>query len=219
MCGRFVNLNKASTIKKIFEIKSPLNEYNLSYNIAPSQFIQIVTNNKKMDLEYAKWGYTFLDKESNLEKNIINSRLETIKDKILFKESFYKRKCIIPANGYFEWPVINNDKIPHFVHVPEADPIYFAGIWKYLNFKNNSKKIFSIITKSANKYIEKIHHRMPVLLSIEEAKDYLYDDTSSYLKNNFVSKIEEYLEYYAISKFVNSPLNNSKKCIDPVDLS
>ena len=59
---------------------------------------------------------------------------------------------------------------------------------------------------------------MPVLLSIEEAKDYLYDDTSLYLKNNFVSKIEEYLEYYAISKFVNSPLNNSKKCIDPVDL-
>jgi len=56
-------------------------------------------------------------------------------------------------------------------------------------------------------------------LSIEEAKDYLYDDTSSYLKNNFVSKIEEYLEYYAISKFVNSPLNNTKKCIYPVDLS
>ena len=60
---------------------------------------------------------------------------------------------------------------------------------------------------------------MPVLLSIEEAKDYLYDDTSLYLKNNFMSKIEEFLEFYVISKFVNSPLNNSKKCIDPVDLS
>jgi putative SOS response-associated peptidase YedK len=59
---------------------------------------------------------------------------------------------------------------------------------------------------------------MPVLFSIEEAKDYLYDDTSLYLKNNFLSKVEEFLEYYAISKFVNSPLNNSKKCIDPVDL-
>ena len=59
---------------------------------------------------------------------------------------------------------------------------------------------------------------MPVLLSVEEAKDYLYDDTSLFLKNNFVSMIEEFLEYYAISKFVNSPLNNSKKCIDPVDL-
>jgi len=218
MCGRFVNLNKASTIKKIFEIISPLKENNLSYNIAPSQFIQIVTNNQKMDLENAKWGYTFIDKESNLEKNIINSRIETIKDKILFKESFYKRKCIIPANGYFEWSFINNNKIPHFIHIPESDPIYFAGIWKYVNFKNNSKKIFSIITKSANKYIEKIHHRMPVLLSVDEAKDYLYDDTSSYLKNNFVSKVEEFLEYYAISKFVNSPLNNSKKCINPVDL-
>ena len=59
---------------------------------------------------------------------------------------------------------------------------------------------------------------MPVLFSIEAAKDYLYDDASLYLKNNFVSKIEEFLECYAISKFVNSPLNNSKKCIAPVNL-
>ena len=218
MCGRFINLNKTSTIKKIFEITTSLKESNLSYNIAPSQFIQIITNNKKIDLEYAKWGLTLLNKKSNLKKNIINSRLETIRDKIFFKESFYKRKCIIPANGYFEWTIINNNKIPYFINVPEADPIYFAGIWKYLNFKNNSKKVFSIITKSANEYIEKIHHRMPVLLSVEEAKDYLYDDNSSYLNNNFVSKLEEFLEYYAISKFVNSPLNNSKECIAPVNL-
>ena len=213
MCGRFIHINKTNSIKKKFDIINSLSEDFTSYNIAPSQVSFIITNIKEINLEKAKWGYTFTDKKTNSEKNIINSRLETITDKMLFKDSYYKRKCIIPANGYFEWSIKERVKIPYFIHIPESEPIYFAGIWKYINYKNNKDKVFSIITKEANKQISTIHHRMPVLLSSFEGEEYLQDNHTSYLKKNYVSLLEEDLDYYPISKFVNNPINNSKKCI------
>ena len=96
MCGRFVNLNKIDKLNKIFEINESENvENGISYNIAPSQSTIIITNSKLFKIEKADWGMKFFDKRQNQEKNIINSRLETIQNKILFKESFEKRRCII----------------------------------------------------------------------------------------------------------------------------
>ena len=217
MCGRFININKTNSIKKNFNIKNSLSEDLISYNISPSQISFIITNNKEINLEKAKWGYSFIDKKTNFEKNIINSRLETITEKILFKDSYHKRKCIIPANGYYEWSIKEQIKIPYFIHIPISEPIYFAGIWKYINYKNNMDKVFTILTKEANKQISSIHHRMPVLLSSSEGEDYLQDNNSSYLKKNHFSLLQEYLDFYPVSKFVNNPSNNSKECIQSVN--
>ena len=217
MCGRFIHINKTNSIKKKFNIINSFSEDQISYNIAPSQNSFIITNIKEINLEKAKWGYSFIDKKTKSEKSIINSRLETITDRILFKDSYYKRKCIIPANGYFEWSIKEQIKIPYFIHIPLSEPMYFAGIWKYINYKNNMDKVFTILTKEANKQIRVIHHRMPVLLSSTEGEEYLQDKDSSYLKKNYVSVLEEDLDYYSISKYVNNPLNNSKDCIQFVN--
>ena len=102
----FINLNNINKLNKIFNIDRLENiEDEISYNVAPSQSTIIITNNNSLKIEKANWGIKFKDKKYNLEKNIINSRLETIKEKILFKESFEKRKCVIPANGYYEWSI------------------------------------------------------------------------------------------------------------------
>ena len=215
MCGRFVNLTKVNSLKKKFNIKNDLSKDLVSYNISPSQNSYVVFREKKTNLDIAKWGYSFIDKKYNQEKNIINSRLDTIKNKTLFKESYYKRKCIIPINGYFEWSLINNEKIPYFIHLPPSEPMYLAGIWKYIDYKKSEKKVFTIITKNANNNISKIHHRMPVVLSFEECEEYIDDDNSLFLNSSFSSKIEPELDFYSVSKFVNSPLNNSKECIKP----
>ena len=218
MCGRFVNLNKIDKLNKIFEINESENvENGISYNIAPSQSTIIITNSKFFKIEKANWGMKFFDKKQNQEKNIINSRLETIQKKILFKESFEKRRCVIPANGYYEWSVKDNIKIPYFINIPDKETIYFAGIWKYLNFKKSSMKVFSIITKPSNSLLKEIHDRMPVTLSSEESKDYLEHNNSDYLKNNVKSILEEYFEFFKISKFVNNPINNSSECIKPIN--
>ena len=218
MCGRFVNLIKIDKLNKIFEINESENvENGISYNIAPSQSTIIITNSKLFKIEKADWGMKFFDKRQNQEKNIINSRLETIQKKILFKESFEKRRCVIPANGYYEWSVKNNIKFPYFINVPDKEMIYFAGIWKYLNFKKSSMKVFSIITKPANNLLKEIHDRMPVTLSAEESKDYLDHNNSDYLTNNVQSILEEYFEFFKISKFVNNPINNSSECIKAIN--
>jgi putative SOS response-associated peptidase YedK len=218
MCGRFVNLNKIDKLNKIFEINESENvENGISYNIAPSQSTIIITNSKLFKIEKADWGMKFFDKRQNQEKNIINSRLETIQNKILFKESFEKRRCVIPANGYYEWSINDNIKIPYFINIPDKETIYFAGIWKYLNFKKSSMKVFSIITKPSNSLLKEIHDRMPVTLSSEESKDYLDHNNSDYLRNNVKSLLEEYFEFFKISKFVNNPINNSSECIKPIN--
>ena len=213
MCGRFVNLIKTNLIKKKFNINNIINKNFISYNISPSNNSCIIFRNKEFILDIAKWGFTFIDKKTNQEKNIINSRLETINNKILFKESYYKRKCIIPLNGYYEWSLIDNEKIPFFIHIPPAEPMYLAGIWKYIDFKKDKKRAFTVITKNANNHINKIHHRMPILLSTEESEEYLNDDESLFLNNGFSSAIESELDFYSVSKFVNNPLNNSRECI------
>ena len=217
MCGRFLNLNKSNFIKKIFDISRSINQEIISYNLSPSQIIQIITNhNNNIKLEKSKWGYSFIDKKINSEKIIINSRLETIREKLLFKDSFQKRKCIIPANGYYEWSINQNIKIPYLIHLPKLEPIFFAGIWKFIDFKKSSNKIFSIITKSSNSYISNIHNRMPVIFSKNEALSFLDHDNNNFLNINFTSEVEDYLEYYKLNKFVNNPNNNSDKCIEPL---
>jgi len=217
MCGRFINLTKTSSLKKKFDIVSPQTKDLRSYNISPSQTSNIIFKKNIINIDESKWGYSFFDKKNNQEKNIINSRIETINNKVLFKESYYKRKCIIPLNGYYEWSLIDNNKIPFFIHIPPCEPMYLAGIWKYINFKKDDQKVFTIITKNANENIRKIHHRMPVLLSVEEGRDYLDDDNSSFLNDNFSSSLESELDFYSVSKFVNNPLHNSEKCILPVN--
>ena len=217
MCGRFINLTKTSSLKKKFDIVSSQIKDLTSYNISPSQTSNIIFKKNVINIDESMWGYSFFDKKNNQEKNIINSRIETINNKVLFKESYYKRKCIIPLNGYYEWSLIDNNKIPFFIHIPPCEPMYLAGIWKYINFKKDDKKVFTIITKKANENIRKIHHRMPVLLSIEEGVEYLEDDYSSFLNDNFSSSLESELDFYSVSKFVDNPLNNSKKCILPIN--
>ena len=220
MCGRFVNLNKIDKLKKIFDIKKSQAEFDrtVSYNIAPSQESIIIINNfSSFEIEESKWGFKFLDKKLHIEKIIINSRIETIQEKIMFKDSFVKRKCVIPANGYYEWAIFNNEKKPFFIHVPDKETIYFAGIWKYLNFKQNTYKIFSIITKPSNYFLKELHERMPVTLSADEAKEYLENQDPNYLKKDFNSIIEEYLEFFKVSKYVNNPLNNSEECFNPIN--
>ena len=218
MCGRFININNIDRIKKSFSINNTkkINNYS-SYNISPNQSSLMISNSNKLMIELANWGFKFFDKISNLEKNIFNSRVETIKNKILFKESYEKRKCVIPTNGYFEWKFHNNEKFPFFIHLENLECFYFAGIWKYVNFKKNYDKFFSIITKKPCTNLSNLHHRMPILLSYNEAIDFLEDKEGDFIDSNFKSILEKNIIYYKVSKFVNNPINNTKECIKEIN--
>ena len=217
MCGRFINLNKINKLQKIFyPCKLKNTSECLSYNIAPTHFSTIISFSNNFFLENAKWGFLYIDKCNN-EKHIINSRIETINEKIMFKESFLKRKCLIPSNGYFEWAKTETKKIPYFINYNDLDTIFFAGIWKNIIINNKKLKTFTIITKNSKHYLSHIHNRMPVLLNIEEGINYLENKNDDFLNIDFKSILDEDLQFYPIDKYVNNPINNSKKCIEPLN--
>ena len=218
MCGRFISITEEKKIKKLFDINKVNNFAEKSYNVSPQQNINVILFDEgDVKLDSIKWGYSFYNEYTNKNQLIINSRLETINSKILFKESYLKRKCLVLANGYFEWKIINNEKHPFFINLPDKEIIYFAAIWRIEKTNNNTLSVCCIITKEANNEIKNIHNRMPVIFSYNEALKYLDDNNNEFINNLKKSEVENNLDYYRISKKINNPINNYKECLDPVN--
>ena len=211
MCGRFASYKNLNKLKNIFGVIN--SDFNLiqSYNISPGQNVNIILSYKFENyLLSSNWGYNFINSKTQNNQSVINSRIETINSKLLFKDSFLKRKCIIPANGYFEWSQKEREKKPYYIQLGAGELIYFAGVWRKEKYNDNKRRVFSIITKAANLNIIKIHHRMPVVLNANAAQDYLELKDDNLNLNNF-DDVD--LKFTEVSKYVNSPKNNDEKCI------
>ena len=148
MCGRFASYKNLNKLKNIFNITN--SDYNItqSYNISPGQNVNIILSYKSENyLLESNWGYTFINSNTQNKQIVINSRIETINSKLLFKDSFLKRKCIIPANGYFEWSQKEGQKKPYLIKLGDGELIYFAGVWRKEKYNDDNRRVFSIITK------------------------------------------------------------------------
>ena len=218
MCGRFVNIEKKEKIEKLFPSSKVLNYSNKSYNISPSNLINVIyKNNNSIYIDNLFWSFSYFNKLDNITQFVINARIETIVSKYLFKESFIKRKCLIISNGYFEWKKINNTKQPYFISIPKNELMFFGGIWRQ-EIKNNVKtNVVCIITKDANNNLSKIHSRMPLIMSMNEGLEFLNDNDNKFLENN-KSIIEDDIDYFPVSKNVNNPKNNDENCIKEINL-
>ena len=215
MCGRFASYKNLNKLKNIFNIINSDFNITQSYNISPGQNVNIILSYKLENyLLESNWGYTFINSNNQNKQIVINSRIETINSKLLFKDSFLKRKCIIPANGYFEWSQKEGEKKPYLIKLGDGELIYFAGVWRKEKYNDDKRRVFSIITKAANLNINKIHHRMPVVLNANAAQDYLElkDDNLNF--NNFE---DVDLKFTEVSKYVNSPKNNDERCIATIN--
>ncbi len=218
MCGRFVNTEKKENIQKLFRSSEILNYSDQSFNISPSNLINVIyKENKKLYIDNFFWSYSFFNKQNNITQFVINARIETIVSKFLFKESFIKRKCLIISNGYFEWKKINNTKQPYLISIPKNELMFFGGIWRQEIINNIKSNVVCIITKEANENLSKIHSRMPLIMSHNEGMDFLNDDDNRFLEKN-KSVIEDDIDYFPVSKKVNNPKNNDENCIKEINL-
>ena len=218
MCGRFVNIEKKEKIQKLFPSLSAINYSDKSYNISPSNLINVIyKKNNNIYLDNLFWSFSFFNKQNNITQFVINARVETIASKYLFKDSFNKRKCLIISNGYFEWKEIKNTKQPYYISIPKNELMFFGGIWREEIKNNLKKKVVCIITKEANDKLLNIHARMPLLMSHNEGLDFLNDDNNRFLENN-KSIIEDDIDYFPVSKTVNNPKNNDENCIKEINL-
>ncbi|MHA2297184.1 MAG: SOS response-associated peptidase [Candidatus Hodarchaeales archaeon] len=212
MCGRFVLYRILESLIEHFGVDEILYDIKPSYNIAPSQVIATITKNQAVQLQGASWGLT----TPWLSKRIINARSETLLEK--FRKPFEKRRCLIPADGYYEWKK-GKQRVPYYYQLESRELLCFAGIyepWKSDSGETNFS--CAIITTEANELVQDVHNRMPVILSREKESEWLDKEQNvDYLQHELLQPYPaEEMEVYEVSPAVNSVRNNSHDCIKPV---
>jgi putative SOS response-associated peptidase YedK len=226
MCGRFtltVSLEELLRIVKtrydIFDLD--MSGYRPRYNIAPSQEVwAIIHDGTKYRLGKLKWGLVPPYAEDvKIGYSLINAKAETLMYKPSFKPSLEKRRCIILADGFYEWQKTDSGKLPHRFIVSDQPLIAFAGLWSSFTQKDG-KKLYTcaIITTKANNVMAPIHDRMPVILDEKEQQMWLKNEHSDLksLTSILVPYPSEKMERYQVSKIVNNPFIDTEEMINGV---
>ena len=217
MCGRFVQFNNFESVIKIDHVAT--NDLKPSYNIVPSQQVSVIINqNGKIILDKYHWGLLpFWAKDKSIGNRMINARMETIAEKPAFRAAFKKRRCLIPADGFYEWKGKAGNKQPYYITIPSGQPFVFAGIWELWDKEDPPYRSCAIITTAASKSVQAVHHRMPVILQPEYHEKWLDPDSIdplSILKDGMIKD----MKYHPVPKRVNKAANNDPSCKDPIDL-
>ena len=215
MCGRFTLYSSLNDLKKAFDIDTVTCEIKASYNIAPGHEIYAIIRRNDNRLGKLHWGLVPpWAKDLSGASRLINARAETLQEKPSFKKALEKKRCLIIANGFYEW----KEKQPWYC-TPAAGGLFgFAGLWETWKGDELAYHSCTIITTKASEAINEIHDRMPVILKPELIKEWLnpaiyeYKELGMILKHGYVKKIKS----YPVSKVVNSPKNNDPRCIRPV---
>ena len=148
---------------------------------------------------------------------MINARSDSIAGKPAFRDSFRDRRCIVLADGYYEWTGTGKSRVPHFFHMSGHRPFAMAGLWDMWEGKGVRAETCTIITTDASERASTYHHRMPALLTLDSAAEWLDPRTSAARALELlVPYAADDLECYEVSRFVNTPANDSAECIEPV---
>jgi putative SOS response-associated peptidase YedK len=223
MCGRFVGFRSLHELKKTFPIDKAACNVTENYNVSPSQeVLAIIKYETENWLEKLHWGLVpFWAKDISMGNKLINARAETIASKPSFRNAFKKRRCLIPADGFYEWKGSKGQKQPMFITLPEGKPFAFAGLWETWRQKDDPDTVYkscAIITTVAGESVRKIHHRMPAILKPDMYEPWLdpLNQHVNELKTILQTGIVTELVSHAVSTNVNSVKNNEPSNIIPL---
>ena len=218
MCGRFT-LKRPERIKfdrivDTFDLDNIIPRY----NIAPSQnVLAVVERDAVREIVSLQWGLIpFWSKEA---KAFINARVETIEEKPTFKESFERRRCLIPADGFYEWERAGTKlSQPYYFQMKDGAPFAFAGIWDRWKTNGNTITSCAIITTTANELLSEIHHRMPVIMRPESHDLWLNEESRpGDLKEILVPFPATEMTSHAVSRDVNDTMIDDEHLLQQVD--
>ncbi|NIQ01439.1 MAG: hypothetical protein GWM98_14495 [Nitrospinaceae bacterium] len=218
MCGRYSLTKPIKTLKEHFKAVAVALDHHPRFNIAPSQQVPVVIAGKReREIHALRWGLIpSWAKDPKKAAGLINARAETVHEKPSFRSSFKKRRCLVPADGFYEWQVQNNQKFPQYIRKTSGGLFAFAGLWSEWDSGQGILQTFTIITTTANRQLQPIHDRMPVILPPEHYHTWMAPDTpAETLKTLLTPLAENTLEHYEVSKHVNSPGNDDEECILP----
>lgn len=222
MCGRFTLATDSAELQQAFpEVQFPA-EGRPRFNVAPSQPVLAVPNDGKLSADYFLWGLIpTWAKDPAIGSKLINARAETLGEKPSFRGSYKYKRCLVFADGFYEWKTEagSKTKIPHFIHLESGLPFAFAGLWDEWHAPDGSQvKTCTIITTEPNELMSKLHNRMPVILPPTAYEQWL-DPTPQKpetLQNLLVPYPTNLMTAYPVSTLVNSPNNDRPECLIPV---
>ena len=233
MCGRFTLRTSLNLLTEHFLFSvSPDISLPQKYNIAPTHSVATLTAPHGLrQLHWMHWGLIPSgSKDSSRASRMINARSETLHEKPSFRQAFQKRRCLILADGYYEWRSSGTDKQPFFIHRSDHKPFALAGLWESWTPRQTSMEAgqdtpqpwysTTIITTAANALAASIHHRMPVILNPNDYDRWLADDSQldmlqSLLVDPDNSNEMTSFEMTAVSRHVNKVDNDNPQCIEP----
>jgi len=208
MCGRYVITKAASKTKNIIQKNNGVAD-EINYNAFPGSVLPVITKEEdQLALHKFHWGLVPKWSEKMKDfKPLNNARLETIHEKVTFKGLIAARRCVVPADGYYEWRKDENDrKVPYYFTGTDLQTLYFAGL-----YQKNTTTEFSIITTEAKGDVTEIHHRMPVILQEQDIHRYLGLKTDALTLLNVYPGVP--LTFNEVSREVNNPANNTPELI------
>lgn len=222
MCGRFTLTADPNDLREAFPWLNIPIDVLPRYNVAPSQPVAVIPNDGKNSLDYYVWGLIpSWAKDPSIGNRMINARAETLTDKPSFRNAFRRRRCLILADGFYEWKSVpaQKNKTPMYIHLKGKKPFVFAGLWEDWNPPDGSRVLScTIITTEPNELLKEIHNRMPVILPESAYQTWLEpgEPNLAALQSLLQPYPADQMHAYPVSTLVNSPANESLQCILPV---
>ena len=223
MCGRFTLTVDPADLQEVFNWVDFGNaSYTPRFNIAPTQPIAVVANTGENKLDFFSWGLVpFWAKDPSIGSRMINARSETLAEKPSFRNAYKRRRCLVLADGFFEWQKIpgQKTKIPTYIQMKDQKPFAFAGLWEEWNSADGSQILSAtIITTSPNELMAPIHNRMPVILPPSSYEQWL--EPGEIDSQNLNPLLQPYdanqMTAFPVSTLVNNPRHDSPQNIKPL---
>lgn len=212
MCGRYTTTAPRPVLEKRFEAAFKA-EATPNYNAAPSQQLPVILNTEPGQIQLLQWGLVpGWVKDLKAAPKPINARAETLADKPSFQQLLQRRRCLVPADSFYEWQVTAAGKVPHRILLQNEEPFAFAGLWdEWVDRQTGEvRPTFTIITTDPNELMASIHNRMPVILQGRDAELAWLDDAVSLPRHQqlLLPYPADLMRAYPVTTRVNSPANN-----------
>ena len=216
MCGRFAFYSPAEAAAALFGASTSL-DISPRYNIAPTQDIAAIRNDKagERELVMLRWGLVpFWAKDPSIGNRMINARAETVAEKPAYRNAYKHRRCIVLADGFYEWQRHGDSKTPYFISLAAAEPFALAGLWEDWTSKETGESLqtATLITTEASDFMMPLHHRMPVILQTDSASEWLAG--SNDLLDD-VAAITPPLQAWPVERRVNNARNEGEELLRP----
>jgi putative SOS response-associated peptidase YedK len=221
MCGRFTLTADPQQLRQTFDWAFIPDQHPSRYNIAPTQPVAVIANDGTNKLDYYVWGLIpSWSKDPEIGSRLMNARAETLVEKPSFRTAFRRRRCLILADGFYEWKQDpgGKSKMPMYIRMKTGKPFAFGGLWENWNSPDGSQILScTIITTEPNALMQTIHNRMPVILPASAYALWLQTTEPDVQHLQALLKPYDASEMiaYPVSRLVNSPNNDLPACIEP----